>query len=56
MTETETEPTDGTVAQPTSHADDVRTYLYWGALAGFVLLAIAATMQLYASGTRAIRI
>lgn len=35
---------------------DVQAYLHWGALAGFVLLAVAATMQLYASGTRAIRI
>lgn len=35
---------------------DVQNYLYWGALAGFVLLAVAATLQLYASGTRIIRI
>ena len=56
MTETETDTPEHTVAQPVDRTRDVRTYLHWGALAGLVLLASAATLQLYASGTRAIRI
>lgn len=55
MTETDTETPNPTVAQPTN-ARDVRSYLYWGALVGFALLAARATLQLYGSANRAIRI
>lgn len=51
-----TEATDETTGQPANRSRDVRTYLHWGALAGFLLLAVAATLQLYGSATRAIRI
>lgn len=56
MTETDAETPDRTAGKLTDHARDVRTYLHWGALAGFALLAVAATLQLYGSATRAIRI
>ena len=56
MTETDTETPDPTVGQSADRSRDVRTYLYWGALAGLALLAAAATLQLYASASRAIRI
>ena len=56
MTETDTETPDPTVAQPADTSRDVYTYLHWAALAGLALLAAAATLQLYASASRAIRI
>ena len=55
MTETDTETPDPTVGQPTN-ARDVRSYLYQAALVGFTLLAAGATVQLYGSANRAIRI
>lgn len=55
MTETDTETPDPTVAQP-DDSRDVRTVLLWGALVGLGLLVAAATLQLYASASRAIRI
>lgn len=56
MTETDADTPDPTVAQPADSSRDVRTYLHWAALAGLVLLAAAATLQLYGSASRAIRI
>lgn len=55
MTETDTETPDPSVGQPTK-TRDVRTYLYQAALVGFTLLAAGATVQLYGSASRAIRI
>lgn len=54
MTETETETPEPTVQPDDSR--DVRAYLHWGALVGLGLLAAAATLQLYGSATRAIRL
>ena len=57
MTETDTETPDPTVGQPNStNTRDMRSYLYWGALVGLGLLAAGATLQLYGSASRAIRI
>jgi hypothetical protein len=52
---TDTDSTDPASA-PGPLAGDATTYLYWGAFATLLLLALFATLQFYTSASRAISI
>ncbi|WP_247009619.1 hypothetical protein [Halorientalis litorea] len=66
MTDTDTTPTDApTTGEPTDENDGDSSllrgrsaveYLYWGAFATLLVLALLATLRFYDSASRAIRI
>lgn len=56
MTDTENANAQRPTDAQSDRVADVILYLHWGALAGFSLLAVLATLQFYASGSRAIEI